>query len=153
MNSERLRKARNFAAEFSKGELNRLCREIEAGGFPVRVQHVVRLLRLPASRRRKFLRQTIDQKWSCRQLATAIKQATGRRSPAGRRPGVHDAVAAVQKLREICEQWRRLHRVISGRWMSKKNGRAIELRPSLDNAIQKCDGAMQKLYAALGRFR
>jgi hypothetical protein len=153
MSSERLRKARAFARGFSKRELIRLRREIELGGIPVGVQHMVRLLRLPANRRWKFLRDTIDQKWSCKQLATAIRQTTGRRR-AGRAPMVRDRSEAIQHLVAICEQWKRLHDVISGTRTGAGNGEAtVLLRPRLDDTIQKCDEAMQRLYRALRRFR
>lgn len=156
MNSDRLRKARVFAREFSKQELIRLCREIETGGVPVGVQHVVRLLRLPANRRWKFLRQTIERKWSCQQLTTAIQQATGRRPRTGRMPTVRDGPEAVQKLLRHCEEWTRLYKVILGTSKSHENGDGSiveSLPPRLDGPIRQCDQAIQKLYSALRRFR
>ncbi|MGD0461169.1 MAG: transposase [Tepidisphaeraceae bacterium] len=71
---DHLEKSRLFAQEYSRHELNELCRQIEKSDFAPGVQHVVRLMRLPSSRRWKFLRQTIEEKMSCRQLASAIHQ-------------------------------------------------------------------------------
>ncbi|MGD0461598.1 MAG: hypothetical protein ABSB74_03825 [Tepidisphaeraceae bacterium] len=156
MNSDRLRKARMFAREFSKPELIRLCREIDYGGFPIGVQHVVRLMWLPANRRWKFLRQTIEEKLSCRQLATVIQQATGRRPRTGRMPRVKDRAEAIQKLLRLCEEWRRLNKAILGTNKSHENGDGSiveSLPPSLDGPMRRCDLAIQRLYRMLGRFR
>ncbi|MGD0462134.1 MAG: hypothetical protein ABSB74_06570 [Tepidisphaeraceae bacterium] len=156
MTLDHLEKSRVFYTQFSELELNRLYREIELDGFPVGVQHIVRLLRLPKNRRWKFLRETIEQKWSCRQLASAIQQATGRRPRTGRTPTVKDRAEAVQKLLRLCEEWQRLYKVILGSGKSHENGDGTiveALPPSLNEPIRQCDEAIQRLYRTLGRFR
>ena len=149
---EQLAKGRSFAKEFSRLELNRLCREIEAGGFPLGVQHVVRMLRLPANRRWKFLRETIQNRWSCRDLTAAIQRAMGGRRRAGRTPSVRDRDEAIQKFLILCEQWRRLRAVLGQD--ETGDGTMLEILPrSLNGPIRRCDQAIEKLYGALGRFR
>jgi hypothetical protein len=146
-----LEKSRLFAREFSKPELNRLCREIEAGGFPIGGQHLVRLMRLPANRRWTFLDRTIQHRWSCRRLASAILEQTGRRRT-GRTPMVRDREEARQKFLVLCEQWKRLYAVIR----EDKTGDGtivVVLPPSVDRLIRRCDRAIQKLDKALRRFR
>jgi hypothetical protein len=150
--SEQLAKGRSFAKESSEADLSRLCGEIEAGGFPVAPQHIVRLLRLPSNRRWKFLRETIQNRWSCRDLTAAIQRAMGGRRRAGRTPRVTDRREAIQKLLVLCEQWQRLRAVLGQD--ETGDGTITEMLPrSLNAPIRQCDQAMAKLYGALGRFR
>lgn len=153
LNRDMIEKARRFAQEFFRHDVNAFCREIKQGGFPLGVQHIVRLMRVKGQRQRwRFLRRTINNQWSCRDLATTIQQRTGRRPRAGRTPVVGSAGDAVQKLLSICEQWRRLHGVI----MDNRNGdQAIGLKLSLAvrNRLETCDTALDQLYKRLLKAR
>ena len=148
MNRDRYLKCRQFARTVSKPDLKRICREIEHGGFPVGVQHAIRLLRLPENQRWRFLQKIIAARWSCRQLTAAIQQRTRRRPIGGRKPQINSQSDAVQKLLRICEQWSRLHGVIMG----KKNvdqAVGMELSPAVRNELGRCDAAVNQLYKRL----
>jgi hypothetical protein len=148
LNRDMIEKSRRFALEFSKRDLNMLCREIEHGDFPVGVQVVVYLLRLPERQRWSFLAKTIKGRWSCRRLAAEIQRKTRRRPMSGRTPVIENQEDAVQKLLKICEQWDRLHRVITG----NKNGdgaAGLQLSPGIRNQLDGCDSAVDRLYKRL----
>ena len=154
MNLDQLDKARAFAREFTVRKLKDLCDQIEKGGFPVGVSHVIRLFWLPRNWREKFLRNTIREKWSCRRLGTAIQLATGRRRHSGRPPSVRDAAEGLQKLRTLCEQWRRLYRVVRGTGGREDEGATgVLLPPKLEDPMRRCDSAIEEFYKLLRRFR
>lgn len=144
LNRDMVEKSRRFAQEFSKRDLNAMCREIERGGFPVGVQVIVRLMRMKGDQRRwSFLRKTIEQKWSCRDLASAIQQKTGRRPRTGRTPVVEDQGDAVQKLLRMCEQWQRLLTVM------EKGGIEMQMSRGIRNELEACGSALNRLFRQL----
>jgi hypothetical protein len=148
LNRDMVEKSRRFASEFSRRNLNTLCREIEHGGFPAGVQVVVYLLRLPERQRWSFLAKAIKGRWSCRTLGAEIQRKTGRRPMSGRTPVIENQEDAVQKLLKICEQWQRLHRVITG----NKNGDGfigLKLSPGIISKLDGCDSAVDRLYKRL----
>jgi hypothetical protein len=152
-NRDMVEKAGRFAQEFSRQDLNALCRKIEHGGFPLGVQHVVRLMRVKGQRQRwGFLQKTINDQWSCRDLSAAIQQKTGRRPIGGRTPVIENREGAILKLLTTCEQWRRLHGVIMG---NKNGDEAVELNlsPAVRNGLKTCDSAVDRLYRRLLRAR
>jgi hypothetical protein len=146
---DHLEKARLFAREYSKAELGRFYREIEAGGFRVGIQHAIRLLRLPEmSQRWKFLKLTIQSRWSCRQLADAVQELTGRLPQAGRLPKIGNQVDVIRQLRKISWQWRQLRKAIV-RFEEKPGtvaANGILKNRRFKNRLERCDEAIEKLY-------
>jgi hypothetical protein len=115
MNRGMAEKSRAFAAAFSNNDLEKLCHRIKKDDFRFGLQHLVRLMRLPGQQQRwDFLDKAIKGRWSCRQLAAEIRQKTGRRPNSGRTPVITNRADAILKLQSICEQWRRMHGVITG---------------------------------------
>ena len=105
-NRDKLEKARQFARDMSKRDVNQLCRKIEDGGFRVTVQHLARLLAVKDQKRRwGLIDKTIQNKWSCRDLVVAIQLRMGRRQPrSGRKIRLKDptyAVAANRAMRAL----------------------------------------------------
>jgi hypothetical protein len=149
LNRDMVEKARRFTQEYSRQDLTALCREIEKGGFPLGVQHVVRMMRVKSQRQRqRLLQKTINNRWSCRDLASAVQRLTDRRPRAGRTPVVGSTGDAVQRLLSICEQWRRLHGVIMG----TKNGDeavGLKLSSAVRNKLATGDVAVDRLYRRL----
>jgi hypothetical protein len=153
-NVDQLEKARAFAKDFTLREMEDMCAEITNGKFPVGVSHLIRLLWLPKNRRWKFLRDTIQGRWSCRRLGAAIQLAIGRRRRAGRPPSVRDAAEGLQKLRTLCEQWRRLYRVVRGTGGREDEGATgVLLPPKLEDPMRRCDSAIEEFYESLRRYR
>jgi len=141
MSLDLFQKSRQFAQQFGKSDLTRLCKTIEKGGVPLSVQHIVRLLWVEGKQQRqRFLKQTIEKGWSCRELGAAIQKVTGSRPTTGRTPRVRDQSDAVQRLLQICEQWQRLRTAIE---KAAINGRLPQ------NRLQTCDEALRKLYGRL----
>jgi hypothetical protein len=135
-------------------ELAQLCRKIELGGFPLGVQHVIRILRLPKNRRGKYLRLAIEGKWSCRELAAAFQQVSGRRR-AARTPAVSDRDEAVRKLQAHCEQWQRLYAAVlkSSRRRHQGDRATVELNSNLVKLLKRADHTIERLRKYLGRLR
>jgi hypothetical protein len=123
--------------------------------FPVGVSHLIRLFWLPQDRRERFLLKTIQEKWSCRRLGAAIQQAKRKpRRHSGRPPSVRDAAEGLQKLRTLCEQWRRLYRVVRGTGGGEDEGATgVLLPPKLEDPMRRCDSAIAEFYESLRRYR
>ena len=153
MNRDRYLKCRQFAGTVSKPDLSKICRKIEKGGFSFGVEHIVRLMRLPGQQQRwSFLDRAIERRWSCRDLALAVRKETGRRPRAGRTPTVRNREEAVHKLIACTELWQRLKRFI----MSEKNGIeaiGLQLSPAIRNELDACDSALNRLYKRLLKVR
>lgn len=125
-------KARQFYRKYPPDEFNKLCRTIRRGGFPVGVQHIVRLLRLPDHQRLGFLNRTIAEEWGCRTLSTAIQGATGREPHAGRNITARGVADAVGRLQGECYHWKRLILAIK----TKGDGRRKSIERSLPRNVQ-----------------
>jgi len=152
-NRDMVEKSRRFVVEFSRRDLNTLCREIESGGFPVGVQHVVRLTWIKGEKRRwSFLRRTIEERWGVRELLAAIQQSTGRRPRGGRRIRIRDRAHALTRMLGLCEHWNRLYKALKN---SNNGGGApgLKLSPAIRHEVDACDSAVNQLYGRLLKTR
>lgn len=80
---EYLRKARQFASQFTDADLQDLCRQCEAGGYAIGWSRVILLLSVETRRRKPLLREAIAGKWTRQQLAAEIRRRFGRRAKEG----------------------------------------------------------------------
>lgn len=152
-NLDMMEKARLFAQQYSAEDLHELCRRIKSGGFPLGVQHIVRLLRLPDKQRPKYLDQTIRKKWSCRALGAAIQNATGRQPHAGRRIRVLDRTDALGRLIAECYHWRRLIIAITATGDGRKHSIAATLPETVQLHLEQCDRKIATLHRGLQDVR
>lgn len=108
-NAEFLAKARQAAEEYTKAEIEHLCKRIEKHRCRFGPSHVRRLLAVKDRELRAFLTtQALAHRWSVKELAQVIKAQRDRRPSVGRRPQVADDPAMVLvRLEDLCLSWTR----------------------------------------------
>jgi hypothetical protein len=152
-NPTKLRKARQFADQYSQKDLRSLIRLLRQHHPVFGISHVGILLTVPAARlRTKLQRWCIEGRRSAAELEAEIRKRLGVRRQGGRRRAVSPEVDQVLvQIDMTCDTWRRWHRVIDPEQPPEGKPCILEqLPPKVQDGIRLVNRATKRLAAAVG---
>lgn len=148
---EYLRKARQFASQFTNEQLQDLCGQCEAGDYAIGWSRVILLLSVESRQRKGLLREAIAGTWTRQQLAAEIRRRFGRRAKEGAgRPTKlgSDATpdSAYVKAMELCSKFESFMAAVR-----RTDGDCKAMLTTLPSSTRACLLRAEKNMAALQR--
>ena len=145
-------KARAFASEdtgYTPQALDRLCDRCQAVGMSLGPSHMKLLLSVPQGPERQQLeQQLLDNNWSCKRLAWAVRQQYGRRAATGPQPTpLATQEDFLHQVETRCRSWLRWAATLSTDAQAAQGKRfQLQLAPEeLRLAFQAVSDALVKL--------